>query len=419
MAFHNQKVVFVTDYPLDARDAKRFGLTELQAAGLQIEVWDLSHFYFPAASGLGIESPSWMNLTVCSSMKQVRGLCSALTIDHVVIFLGGLHPEQVGRGRKLLRSVSETPARLASFSSGHIPVAILPVRKLSWRGSRAARVLRLMADRHRWKKIPQGLSASLFVLKVDLQRRMHLRGPIRPLDHIWVGTMVTGIAPVFIDASTTITYIHTLDYDLVLATRAAGDTSIPRLVFIDSMGPLHPDYVVHENGSGISIEAYSDIICRGLNEVEHQLGSEVVIAAHPRATPGVMEPWYGGRTLFYSQTPELIADATAVVVADGSTAIGLAAVFQKPLALLISAHFDPFIRKLSLGYSQALSTPLVDLDYSEMPIISLDVDEDAYARYVEKYIKKPGTPEKPFWSIVASEIMTWAGPSPSPARSHE
>jgi len=179
------------------------------------------------------------------------------------------------------------------------------------------------------------------------------------------------------------------------------------------MGPLHPDYLVHKTDSSISIETHSNIICRVLDETEKRFGTEVVIAVHPRATPGVMEPWYGGRTLIYGQTPELIADATAVIVAQGSAAIGLATVFQRPLVLLSSSRFHSSIQRMNRAFAQALATPLIDLDAPELPTISLDVDEGAYARYVEQYIKRPGTPEEPFWSIVASEIMMGARP-PNP-----
>ncbi len=403
---HGQKVIYFLDYPLDVRDAKRFGLAKLQAAGLSVEVWDLSHFYFPAASGLGIESPSWVNLTVCSSVGQFRDLCSTLTNDHVVIFIGGLHSGQVWLGSKILRLISATPARLASISSGQLPTPILSIGPPSLSGSRAARIFSLLTEPRRWKTIPRRLASSMLIRTVAVQRRMHLRDSIRPLDHIWAGAMVSGKASFLVAASTTITYIHTLDYDLVLALRASGRQSTPRVVFIDSMGPLHPDYLVHETDSGISIETYSDIVCRGLDQIEKRLGTEVVIAVHPRATPGVMEPWYGGRTLIYGQTPELIADATAVIVAQGSTAIGLATVFQRPLVLLSSSRFDSFIQRMNRAFAQALAMPLIDLDAPELPPFTLDVNEEAYAQYVEKYIKRPGTPEKPFWSVVASDIIS-------------
>jgi hypothetical protein len=34
------------------------------------------------------------------------------------------------------------------------------------------------------------------------------------------------------------------------------------------------------------------------------------------------------------------------------------------------------------------------------------VDDAAYERYVHHYIKRDGTPEEPFWSVVASDIIS-------------
>jgi hypothetical protein len=197
----------------------------------------------------------------------------------------------------------------------------------------------------------------MFARASAFQSRMRIRGNIRPLDHIWAGTRVSGKASFFLSPSTTVTYIHTLDYDLALTARGSNRTSAPQVVLIDSMGPLHPDYLLL-GGSGISIQDYSEILCRGLDQIEKKLGTKVVIAAHPRANEGVMEPWYGGRTLIYGKTTELIADATAVIVANGSTSIGMAAVFQRPLVLLSSSRFDPIIQGTIKAFAQALALPL-------------------------------------------------------------
>ena len=158
------------------------------------------------------------------------------------------------------------------------------------------------------------------------------------------------------------------------------------------------------------MQTYSEIICRGLDEIERRLGTEAVVAAHPRAAPGVMEPWYGGRPLIYGKTTELIANATAVIDSNGSTVIGMAAIFHRPLVLISSSSFDLRDRGMTRAFSQALSTPIIDLDASELPTISLDVNVDAYIAYIEKYVKRQGTPEEPFWSVVASEIVSGAQP---------
>jgi len=45
---------------------------------------------------------------------------------------------------------------------------------------------------------------------------------------------------------------------------------------------------------------------------------------------------------------------------------------------------------------------------SELSIISLSVSLDAYIQYIERYAKRLGTSEEPFWSVVASEVVSGA-----------
>jgi hypothetical protein len=405
-----RKVIYLIFHTLDARDAKRFGLTELQDAGLRVEVWDLSHFLHPKVSELGIESPSWLNLTVISSVGDFSDLCSTLTTEDVVILIGGLQQYQLWRARKLLRLISSTPARLGSISSGNTPPLIRAGGRAPLVGGRIGRTFGLFTQPRKWTNIPSYLMSLIIFKLISVQRRMHLHSSIRPLDHIWAGTMVakTGIASIFITESTKVTYIHTLDYDLVLSVRDSGVPLTSRVVFIDSMGPFHPDYFLNYGNSDVSAETYSAIICRGLDKIEKRLEAEVVVAANPRAAHGMMEPWYGGRVVEYGKTAELIASATAVIVSSGSTAIGMAVVFRRPLLLLNSNMFDSFVQVRSRAAAQALDTQLIDLDALELPPFTLDVNAEAYAQYVQKYVKRQGTPEAPFWSVVASEIVSGA-----------
>lgn len=401
------KVILIIDYPFATRDAGRLGLSVIQDAGIQVAVWDLSYFFRPKASELFIEAPSGVDLTVCSSTAQLSSLCSTLTSQHVVIFVGCLNPVQAWRYLKALSMISATPARLTSVAPGHVPIPILNSVTQDPRSSYLSRAFSLLTNPHRWERIPKRLASSIFLTTITIQRKFHLSCPIRPLEHIWAGSTVSGIGRWYVDASTKVTYIHSLDYDLVIASRASGKQSPSRVVFIDSMGPLHPEYFLEETPPClISPQTYSEIVCKGLDQIEKRLETEVIIAAHPRATVGVMEPWYQGRRVLYGQTPELIAGATAVILAHGSTSIGMAVVHQRPIVLLGSSQFDPIVQYYAEGFAQALDMQIIDLDAPELPPFTLDVNEETYAQFVHKYVKRQGTPEEPFWSVVASEIIS-------------
>jgi hypothetical protein len=406
MSTTDRKVIYLIVHPLNERDAERFGLAVLQNMGFQVEVWDVSRFFHPAASRFGIESPSWVNLTVCSSVEHFSSMCRTLKPEHVVIMIGGLQRTQLWQGRKLLRLISATPARLGTISSGQRPSLTPSLRNEHLVSLTIRRLCRLSIYPRKWKSVPAFIFSFMFLQLNAVQRRMRFRSSIRSLDYVWASTMVSNIDNIYINNSTKVTYIHQLDYDKVLALRSSIGHQPPRVVFIDSMGPLHPDYILQGKASVISIETYSHIICRGLTQIEERLGTDVVVAAHPRALPGVMEPWYGDRDVRYAQTSELVANATAVIVASGSAAIGMAVAFHRPLVLISSNCFDKAMRDQNEALSQSLAVPLIDLDASELPSFTLNVDGGAYAEYVAKYIKRSDTPEAPFWTVVAAEIIS-------------
>jgi hypothetical protein len=402
------KVVYLIDYPMNDRDAKRFGLAELHAAGLSIEVWDLSQFYFPMASEREIVRPDHVNLTIISEIEQFRELCSTLKSNDVVIAIGCLSVGQIWKGRDLLRLISTTPAWWTSISSGTLPTLETENTFGFSFGLRAKKVVSFFAHPVKFSAVLVRFGPYWLRFIQKIQSGMRIRLTIRPLDHVWAGTVVAGKASLLFHEGVSVTYIHTLDYDLVLALEDGGEELSPSLVFIDSMGPLHPDYLVHGNPSSITMCAHSEIVCRGLDHIEKQFKNRIVIAAHPRATPGLMEPWYGGRTLIYNQTAKMIANANVVIVAEGSTAIGLAATFRKPLVLLTSRGLDKGNQRLQRAFSSSLLVPLIDLDEPDLPPIHLGVNKEAYDSYVGSFVKRPGTPKEPFWTVVATAINSRA-----------
>ena len=55
-------------------------------------------------------------------------------------------------------------------------------------------------------------------------------------------------------------------------------------------------------------------------------------------------------------------------------------------------------------FSRQLRAPLINIDKSpriRLPSIHLE----AYAKYMERYVKRQGTAEEPFWSVVADQVL--------------
>jgi len=401
----NAKAVFVVTSPPSDRDIKRFGLATLQDAGIQTQLWDLSPLYHPNSTRLPLSDSSWVDLSRCSSLEDLRALCETLTTDHVVIFIGGLDSASTWCRRQMLRLIFATPARLTTISLGHLPV--LPLKDVQGAGQRlrSLNFVTRLRDGNRWRSLYRRLIITAFISRLRLQRRVRFGSAIRPLDRIWAGTRVSGIAQCHTNRATNVTFIHSLDYDFVLNATPAPAFPSPYFVFIDQMGPLHPDVELLGLTFPLSMEKYSSMVCRGLAHIEAHLGLKAVIAAHPRASPGALESWYNGRQVIYGNTPALIAHASAVA-SESSTSIGLAAVHRKSIVLMTADVMFPESQMYTHALCDALGTDLLDLDALEFPPLALEVDENKYRRYVEEFVKRPHTPEQPFWSVVASEILS-------------
>ena len=67
------------------------------------------------------------------------------------------------------------------------------------------------------------------------------RNRVRALGFVWTATSIKDIDPIFIGPSTIKKYLHTWDFDLVQNHGAPTSGNPKTIVYIDGLGPLHPD----------------------------------------------------------------------------------------------------------------------------------------------------------------------------------
>ena len=108
-------------------------------------------------------------------------------------------------------------------------------------------------------------------------------------------------------------------------------------------------------------------------------------------------------------TLEVVARCSCAV-AHLSTAVGMAALMEKPLLLATSRELA------AIGYGDRLASvaatlgvALVDAD-AEAPLASVGDDPAAwprrYADYVDRYVRTPGIPIRLTWDIVADHLCS-------------
>ncbi len=201
---------------------------------------------------------------------------------------------------------------------------------------------------------------------------------------------------------------HCHDYDLYLKSRdKLGGPAGAYAVFIDDYLPFHPDFLLESNRH-LRVDAgrYFGGLNRFLDHYERTTGRPVKIAAHPRAQYQLHGDVFGGRQLLQGRTLELIAGAGAVF-AHCSLALGYAVICRKPVVILTSDELEakPYFREHLAAAAASLGGAPFNVDRPPYDLSGrLAMDEAAYQKYFDDYIKYPGTPEKNYWEIVADLI---------------
>lgn len=228
---------------------------------------------------------------------------------------------------------------------------------------------------------------------------------MRPLDWVWVGTNTESVDPLLLGVNTKVRYLHTWDYDAIL--RAPGITNEESLfpVYLDAMGPLHPDFAILPYEVEVNADDWFRSVDEALTKIEACLGEPVVIAAHPRAPIGLLEQRYRGRKVLYGRTASVVAKASVVLFTDPTTALGMTAILGKPaVAIRVPRLWDGHWLEMS-EYIDLMGLEVFEEGNVPAHWVPRAPDNSAYARFLDRYVKRQGTPEKPFWEEVRRDLL--------------
>jgi hypothetical protein len=136
---------------------------------------------------------------------------------------------------------------------------------------------------------------------------------------------------------------------------------------------------------------------------------KVRIAAHPRS-PTDNPHLFGGREQLRGQTARLVRDSS-VVFAHFSTALAFAALWQKPVVFVSNNEIERSWMADHVDCRVALfGAPLVNVDTVQPGDIDLTrwltVNRAACEDYVRRYVRMPGSPQQPLWTIVSNYLAT-------------
>lgn len=381
------RVIFIVEYPFNDRDWDRFGIRTLQDAGFEVEIWDVTsvtHREILEGLRVTLTAQGFAHRTFHRAIDvtlALRGLDRHSFLMAVVTY--------AARSLFLFKALKRTELRFGLLAGNAMLSGSTGARDIMAR----IRVL-----------TPTSVFRSVF----------HRIPPriwgVAPAEVAFTATAFALEHCIPVDRRTQRVVVHAFDYDVFLRARARVGIGDDRCaVFLDEYLPLHPDWA--KNGEApASPEVYYPRLRAFFELIQERTGLRVIIAAHPRSrydhTP------FGDREVIYGRTAELVCRA-GLVLAQASQSVGFAAMAEKPVAFLTMDAFLRSDHRNAADYGRlvgrlASSFGKVPFNIDRADSVDLgdvmQVDHEAYAAFRAKYIKEPGSPDRPYWEIVSSYL---------------
>lgn len=400
-------VIYIVETPLSTRDRERFGIDGWQSVGVRVQVWEVDRLYLPRPSSYVRERQPGLDRRFFSSEDEIVSECESLQSDTAVIVMSGVYLGEFASHRRMLTALMRSRALLTTVSAGTRPPDKSDPRsetQFCYLFNRTHRLLRRIHNRpsivfNLARKVIENISASLYLFSAKWGRAR-----FRTLDWVWVATNVDSINPALLSETTHIRFVHTWDYERAHQLGAPALSFPLRPVYLDAMGPLHPDFEALNYEIQQSPKDWFQRINIALKHLDNSLGEKIVVAAHPRAERGFLEPYYPDREVIYGQTPALIRAAPVVLFSDPSTSLSLAALFHRPaIAIRVPELWNGQWLEMR-AYIEELNLEIVD--YSRLPEnwVPPSADDDAYSHFVERYVKRNDSSSQSFWDAVRIDL---------------
>lgn len=391
----HKRIIYIVRFPFNQRDFDRFGIKIVIENGFEVEVWDLTRVlnsklfenYIPP------DVVKCKELQEFSSISQVVKKVAFLNNkEDFVVVLPSYSIDLIPILRALKR-VSVNYAVVAAFGIPAFPPNDNNNNTLGYNK---------ILNKIKGVTIRKLLNYSIRKVPYHFLR-------IKPVSIMLAGGAATNTCDYPISSKTETYWIHSLDYDHYLNVKENGKhIRNDYIVFIDSYYPFHPDYF----GTGIprpfSPEDYYPPLCSFFDLIETETKCRVVVASHPKAHYDKLPDYFNGREVIKGKTCELIKDCRFAITQE-SLAINYVVLFKKPVIFITSDLFNSTFLVRSLNaFAGWLNKIPINLDHITTVDLSkeLEIDEDAYNNYSYHYIKIPGTPELPFWQVVADRLKS-------------
>ena len=369
----------------------------LKGKGLLTEIWDISAVFGRPTSNQSTYSSEtrsrvWVVGDLDSMLARIREQSSGTLFIHSLSTNWHLF-----RARRLFQTIRKEKIRTAIIQDETVPEDFLAQEE-------SKSVLQKLKDlpqlQNLGKLLLNSISARVFG---DFFGRRAL-----PPEVIWYGASLQAVSTHFITPQTELVQLHEREFDQFLELRQRRICPNPNLVFVDGLGPLHPDFDKRWSTlkMNLSVGDYANLIEKHLNCLHQVSGLNVTVALHPSCTAGQERVLYPNLEVVKNKTAEAIASSQLVVQQSGSRAVYLAVLLRKPILTLTAESSPPNMKRWNEFMMRELGQAIAPFETYECGQINFDIDENRYQIFQDKYIAPPNSPQLLFWESVYRRIKS-------------
>ena len=394
------KIIFIIDQPFNQFLYDLFGIEILLNNGLEVEFWDITpciHKNF--IDQLIVWEPvNFKDLRIFKEKSEIVKAISSLDKGCLII-----PSEYCFRTFFIFRAISKHKINYCVLATDSFP-SPYPIQN-----SFIGRIV-LLLKKGNALKIKEIIE---HIFNKILLKYYFIFG-IAPATIILLGGEKSTESPAYpVNKITTRLWTHLQDYDIYLQHKTElNDSCKITGVFLDQYFPFHPDLLYQGIENPRSPDNYYPNVCNFFKTLEKNMNTAIVIAAHPKSDYENLPDYFCGRTIIKGKTARLVRESS-FVIAHSSTAINFAVLYHKPIVFITT---DDIQKQISGKNIIGLNIQAIASELKKIPINidhlsefnwdkEMEVNEGAYLRYRDHYIKKPGTPEKLMWEIFCSYIQ--------------
>jgi len=388
----SRKIIFPLEFIFTDRDYSRLGIELLECRGLRVEVWDFSPLFKPVyfRNNQQLTSKSIITIKEIHTKKQAYSLLSKLHDDDVVMSISSISSDNYF----FYKEINKRNIFLGFFQGAFLP--------------------QLSNEKFFFESIVFNLNHRLIgkaFHKINSNLKNYFQSKIEADFIVTIGLKHQKEASNIFHISDKYSLIksHSLDFDKYLRSEQQKQKKIKNtiesefIVFLDEAVTHHSDYDHSGTDPDCDEKFYYEEINNFFDQIEIEMGYEVVIAAHPKSEYKNKGDLFNNRKIIYGKTVELVSNSKLVLL-HASTSVNFAIIYRKPLIYLTSLSYSSeFRRKINLRASKLNLTPIT-LPLNEKESINYSSNFEKYEDYFKSYIKYPGSSNKLFWDTVCDYL---------------